>query len=572
MHVVCVRDEKGMRRWHLRLAISFVAASILCDLCVANFEKAPTILKTPQFTLATRRTNTTITLTTHRPQLQHGLGKQHYPRAKRERSLSRWPSWDSCAAFGALNEEGRKLFKKSGVLCVRGGAAVSTKKADQTARAKSRIPWATSVAQSTQLALFVGTVFFILALSIVSLYPAPNLVALFGSAYATKSLATASSAGALTEIAISPLVGALVDSIGRKPVVLVAMLFVASAYAIVATFSSGILQLPLISAATTAATSSAPSVTAATSSIMSPALTAVLLVGCKYVGSCVVGFFFLAASAILADIHRSDPKALSSSMAVLFSLVNLGFGVGVSLSGLLPRDLPVPYTLATTCALLGATAVALGVPETLPAADRKAFDSAKVQRALLSPLSFLRLLRAPARGPGGVGSGRRLRRFAILTALHSQPIFMGDVMQVFVTSEWGLRKSQVVELFSILAFTGVVSNIAAATGALTLLGLRGFTALATASNFAFWITMSLDFPRAIAGAVVGFLGPARGIVSSASLANEGGKLGISQGQIAGDRSNLFAILKVSQSLFCCCFCCCTLGYYYSLVELGRRPC
>jgi len=137
---------------------------------------------------------------------------------------------------------------------------------------------------------------------------------------------------------------------------------------------------------------------------------------------------------------------------------------------------------------------------------------------------------------------------ALLTALHSVPIFMGDVMQIFVTSEWGLQKSEVVQLFSIVALTGVVANIAAATKALAWFGLRGFTALATASNLVFWASMSLDFKRALIGAVVGFLGPAKGIVSGASLASEGANLGMSQGQIAGDRANLFAILKVGKDM------------------------
>jgi MFS family permease len=379
----------------------------------------------------------------------------------------------------------------------------------------------------------------------VSLYPTPNLIALYGSEAATKWLAAASSAGAVTEIAVSPVVGALVDSLGRKPVVICTMLFVAAAFATVGTCTSGAL-LPLFglsSAATatvaaTTATATATAAGAATSSLpLPPAATAALLVGCKYLSGCVVGFFFLAASAMLADLHRDDATGLSGAMAVLFSLVNLGFGVGVSLSGLLPKELPLPYLLSASLAFVGAAALALAVPETLPKSDRRAFDGPKVRRALLSPISFLRLLR----------SGPTLRRLTLLTALHSAPIFMGDVMQVFVTTEWALAKSEVVQLFSIVAFTGVISNVAAAAGAIAALGTRGFTALATASNLLFWVSMSLDHRRALAGAVVGFLGPARGLVSGASLASEGAKLGMSQGQIAGDRANLFAILKVSFS-------------------------
>ena len=172
---------------------------------------------------------------------------------------------------------------------------------------------------------------------------------------------------------------------------------------------------------------------------------------------------------MLAGLHRDDATGLSGAMAVLF-LVNLGFGVGVSLSGLLPRALP--YLLSA--AFVGAAALALAVPGTLPKSDRRAFDGPKVRRALLSPISFLRLLQGPT-----------LQQLTLLTALHSAPIFMGDVMQVV----GALAKSEVVQLFSIVAFTGVISNVAAAAGAIAALGTKGFTALATASNL-LWVSMS----------------------------------------------------------------------------------
>ena len=52
--------------------------------------------------------------------------------------------------------------------------------------------------------------------------------------------------------------------------------------------------------------------------------------------------------------------------------------------------------------------------------------------------------------------------------------------KVFVYSEWGLKKSDVVALFSLLATTGTFANVAAALGAVKLFGgLRGFNAAAT---------------------------------------------------------------------------------------------
>ena len=40
-------------------------------------------------------------------------------------------------------------------------------------------------------------------------------------------------------------------------------------------------------------------------------------------------------------------------MGVLYALVSFGLGVGVAASGLLPKELPVPYGVAATCTLTG---------------------------------------------------------------------------------------------------------------------------------------------------------------------------------------------------------------------------
>ena len=79
---------------------------------------------------------------------------------------------------------------------------------------------------------------------------------------------------------MSPVVGTLVDSSGRKPVLLF----------------------------TTVALLMAHTVTALATNTFTIAMS-------KFVGSNVIGLFFLSAQTMLQDMHQSDPKKLASSTA-----------------------------------------------------------------------------------------------------------------------------------------------------------------------------------------------------------------------------------------------------------------
>jgi len=93
---------------------------------------------------------------------------------------------------------------------------------------------------SISRSFYAGSFLFILSLSVVSLYPAPHLVSVLGAEKATKLLATVSSAGALTEIGVSPAIGALVDALGRKPILVATMLTVACTHAVVSLLASSL--------------------------------------------------------------------------------------------------------------------------------------------------------------------------------------------------------------------------------------------------------------------------------------------------------------------------------------------
>jgi hypothetical protein len=185
---------------------------------------------------------------------------------------------------------------------------------------------------------------------------------------------------------------------------------------------------------------------------------------------------------------------------------------------------------------VGLGLAAFGVRETMPAADRVPFRA----RAF-NPFAFTRLLNA---GEPKSAGRRTMRLLAALAALTLFPLFMGDVLQVFAVSQWALTNAQVSSLFSFIAVSGVVSNLVG--GALIrTVGLRGFTALATASTLLLWVGFSsARLKVALACAAVGFLGPARTLGATTMMTSEGAKLGIPQGQLSGDRANLVAWLKV----------------------------
>lgn len=335
---------------------------------------------------------------------------------------------------------------------------------------------------------------FVLSVAIVALAPAPALISELGSERATRLLSGVGSASAACEIVLAPIVGALADSYGRKPVLL------------------GVLGAVLCSNGFAFA---------------NPTSTAAIL-ATKFVGSLVVGLYFLAAGAMLGDAYKTKPGQLAASSGVLYALVNVGFAAGIKMSSLVPGggSLRPLYAVATAASLASVCFAAATVRETNP-------ERVPYTLRSFNPLGCVRLFR----------NGREMRLLAILLALTLQPIFMGDVLQIFAIDQWKLSQAQIATFFTIIPVMGAVGNVAGGR-LVKAIGLQAFTAIATLSNFGFWVGCSLSHRAALIAATVGFLGPARTLGASASLTAIAGKKGIPQGQLSGDRANLIAILKI----------------------------
>jgi len=309
-------------------------------------------------------------------------------------------------------------------------------------------------------------------------------------------LTVLASSSAIAEIGASPLVGGLTDSFGRKPILL------------------GTLCIALLSNLLVAIYPSVPSLALA-----------------KFVSAIVIGLFFLTGGAVLADNYRTDQKKLAAVSGILFAVVNLGFGLGVALSGApwMPKSIRGKYAASVGVGCVALLVAAAGVYESLPESSRVPFKARS-----FNPFAFVRLLSA----------SRKMRNLGILAALATAPIFMGDTLQVFAIKQWALGDAQIAQLFTGVAVSGVLANVCGGP-LIKLMGLARFTLLATCSTLIFWLGFSsASLKLAILGGIVGFLGPARIVGATAMMTSEGSRLNIPQGELSGDRANMNAWLKV----------------------------
>ena len=344
-------------------------------------------------------------------------------------------------------------------------------------------------ARPLQLTAFV----FVLGLSLVTLTPAKAVTDRMGTEAGMRLLTLLTTGSAAAEIGLSPLVGSLTDSVGRKPVLLVTCFSVFAVNLATAVWPT----VPLIALS-------------------------------KLVSSLVVGFFFLAAGAILADRLRDDPAKLAAASGSLFAVVNGGFGVGIAASELLPSGLRWRYGISSLISLLG-FGMAARVRESLSDEDRLPFEVRS-----FNPFAFTRLF----------FMSRAMSLLALLSVLTLLPIFMGDTLQVFALTQWQLTMPQVSQLFTGVAVSGVIANVVGGR-LIKALGLQLFTAIATMSTMLFWVGFSSGRVRvAVACAAVGLLGPARTLGATTVMTTEGARLGVPQGQLSGDRANMMAWLKV----------------------------
>ena len=358
--------------------------------------------------------------------------------------------------------------------------------------------------QTSTLTVFQSSSFLIvLSVALVAFSPAPALMAEIGIERATSTLSILSASAGLTEIIMSPALGSMLDSIGRKPALIFTMLSIALA---------------------NGAVSIHPSV--------------ITICTAKFVGMVCVGLFFIASQAIISDIAASNPERMSSTLGVQYALIGAAFFVGAIGAGKLSEfgSLSITYGISTIVAAACAILVSFGMQETLLPNKRVAFQAKSMRRLLLqSPLSCTRIL---------FRHSKKVRILAIILMLQSFPSFMGDVFQILANTEWNLAPK---DFSSFVAMFGIINIIANIVGSQMVrkLGIKHFTALATLSSMLSPLGASLfSFRGLIAGSIMGFLGSAQMLGVTAALVAEGAKSDVPQGELAGERSSFIALIKV----------------------------
>lgn len=345
------------------------------------------------------------------------------------------------------------------------------------------------------VALRLATGSIALAIALVALSPVPALIARLGADTATRQLQWVAAFSAATEVVASPIVGQLIDAFGRKPVLVGSMALLGAAHGAVACVGS-----------------------------------AGALLGAKFCASLLMGTYMLAAGAATADMLVSRPEQLAAESGLSMAVLSGGLALGVPLSSALPSRLCYHYGASAGLAAFGAAVLCARLGETLPPGARRPFEW---RRSLRAPISCVRLFR----------HSRQLGVLSALLALQLLPLFTSDVLHVHALESWALPNADRTRLFSAIGFAAVGAN--SLGGALIgAVGLRAFTVLATLSHGGFWLCVSHSSRAALLATLPTILGGARSLGVSSLLATEGARSGVPQGELAGDRANLFALLKV----------------------------
>ena len=261
--------------------------------------------------------------------------------------------------------------------------------------AAARKPATAAAAENPARPLQLTAFVFVLGLSLVTLTPAKEVVDRMGTGPGMQLLTLLSTASAAAEIALSPLIGSLTDSVGRKPVLLVTVASVAAvnlATAVCPTVplialsklvSSLVVGIFFLAAGAHPRSSSSSSSSSSSNAILICRNGRVLIQGSeeevRWKGTQPEWsrLIIFVAGAILADRLRDDPAQLAAASGSLFAVVNGGFGLGIAISELLPRGLRVRYGISALVSLLG-VGLAARVRESLTDEDRLPFQARAV--------------------------------------------------------------------------------------------------------------------------------------------------------------------------------------------------
>ena len=132
----------------------------------------------------------------------------------------------------------------------------------------------------------------------------------------------------------------------------------------------------------------------------------------------------------------------------------------------------------------------------------------------------------------------------ILLMLSSIPTFMGDIFQIYSKTEWGLEAKDYSTFIAMFGVIGICGNLVGSV-LVRKIGIKRFTAIATLSSLGVPVGATFfQFRGVVVGALIGFLSSAQRMGITAALVSEGRKSGVPQGELAGERSSIIALLKV----------------------------
>lgn len=412
-------------------------------------------------------------------------------------------------------------FRRGKLISVRGGSSINTsnpteittntttlvKSIDTSASATiSEDESGYSVSTKTPIIaltpLLVSNFLALLSFMTAALSPAPILINRFGSQKSTSILSSISSLAAVIEICASPVLGAILDSWGRKPAIILSISSIAIINGIVSRNTS-----PMA-----------------------------VSIG-KFLVTICLPQYFVAGSAITADLLASSPQQMGTFIGIQMALIQIGLIIGITIAGKLSGSPQLAYTLSSAFALLSLFVIAVGQRETLDSGDRVSFDISTAGRKILqAPASAARLVAGRR--------GGKVRLLAFLLVLQTLPQQRGDVFQVYARDVWGLEADSFAAFIKLWGGTGLLSSILG-SALIGKFGIKRFTTLAILSSLCFPLGACISYRAGLMGMVIGFLSASQSIGVQAELVVQAGKFdGANQGELAGERASLLALTKV----------------------------
>ena len=303
------------------------------------------------------------------------------------------------------------------------------------------------------------------------------------------------SCAALLDILITPQLGRLTDTIGRKPLILAA---------------------PCVSCLCRTAVAFHP---------VTPVLVMV-----KVLSGVLSATYMVAIKASLADEHKADAAMLTGRLGLLSAASGAAYAIGMLAGGLLvARQLRWPYAVSAVILGLLALLNTVAFCETLPKAERVPF------RPRVPAFGFVRLFR----------SGPTLRGLCTVNGLQQISVSMGDTWQVFARELRGWGSAQC-GLFGSLTGLGSFASSLMVRSSVRVLGTRGHSLLATGCVAVTELLLGFvgSGSRAFVALLPNWVGRTQQMAIAARITNVGARKGLGQGALAGDRQNMHSLIKV----------------------------